>query len=348
MSRHWGVGARTLERAYKDHLSDFHEWSQLDHAEDWVLHPGNIGISLSIDETSMNGEMYTIILNKAANGGKGSVVAVVKGTKSCDIIKVVSEIPEEQRAMVTEVSMDFSDSMASAVRSLFPNAEIVIDCFHVIKRCVEGVEEVRLKSKREAQAERRKQEAAHKKRLTALSASRKRYRLKHPKKYKGKKRGRKPQRLGTKFVPAVFSNGDTKVELLTRSRGLLMKSGDKWSVCQKERASILFEECPKIKEAHGLLCSLRAIFNNHELSKEEATSSLHAWYQKVADCPLRELKAVRDTIKSREDEVLNYFHKFTTNANAESFNSKIKAFLAQLHGVTDMQFFMYRLSCIFG
>ena len=63
---------------------------------------------------------------------------------------------------------------------------------------------------------------------------------------------------------------------------------------------------------------------------------------------MREVKAARDTIKLKEDQVLNYFVERSTNASAESFNSKVKNFRAQLHGVLDVKFFMYRLGCIFG
>lgn len=63
--------------------------------------------------------------------------------------------------------------------------------------------------------------------------------------------------------------------------------------------------------------------------------------------PLREVKSARDTIKSREDEVLNYFLNFPTNAPTESLNSKIKNFRSQLQSVADLPFFMYRLVCIF-
>ena len=62
----------------------------------------------------------------------------------------------------------------------------------------------------------------------------------------------------------------------------------------------------------------------------------------------REIKAARDCIKSKEDEVLNYFINRSTNASAESLNSKMKGFRAQLHGVADIPFFMYRICTIFG
>lgn len=313
-----------------------------------MLLPDNIGISMSIDETSLNGELYTILTNKAGQGKKGSIVAMIKGTRVGDIVSVLKELPEEKRMLVCEISMDFSDSMRAAVKEVFPEAEIVVDCFHVVKRCGDAIEELRLKCKREAVRERKREEAEHKKKLALRVAMRKAYRKKHPKNYKGRKRGRKPLRLNAKYMPEVLSNGDTKVELLTRSRGLLMKSPDKWTESQKKRARLVFEYYPKIKEAYGIVSSLRALFRNHNLDKKMAKEKIKDWYSKVSECTFREVKAARDIIREREDEVLNYFNEYVTNASAESFNAKIKAFRSQLRGVVDMRFFMYRLSRIFG
>ena len=38
----------------------------------------------------------------------------------------------------------------------------------------------------------------------------------------------------------------------------------------------------------------------------------------------------------------NYFVYRSTNASTESLNSKIKHFRAQLHGVVDVEFLLYR------
>tara|TARA_B110000238_G_C16048832_1_gene405159 strand:- start:94 stop:228 length:135 start_codon:yes stop_codon:yes gene_type:complete len=44
-----------------------------------LLFSENIGEYLSIDETAFtNGELYTIVTNKAAKGKKGALVAMVK------------------------------------------------------------------------------------------------------------------------------------------------------------------------------------------------------------------------------------------------------------------------------
>ncbi|MFV8344452.1 DDE transposase, partial [Flavobacterium sp. XS2P39] len=56
---------------YKDFLSDFKAWDQLPHAKQWLLFAKNLGKRLSIDETSLsNGELYTILTNKAGKGKK--------------------------------------------------------------------------------------------------------------------------------------------------------------------------------------------------------------------------------------------------------------------------------------
>lgn len=75
---------------------------------------------------------------------------------------------------------------------------------------------------------------------------------------------------------------------------------------------------------------------------------LHEWYDNVTESTLREIKSVRDTIKTYEDEILNYFISRATNASAESLNSKLKAFRSQLRGVRDIPFFFYRVSLVFG
>lgn len=55
----------------------------------------NMGTHLSIDETSLsNGELYTILTNKAAKGRKGAIVAIVEGTDSEEVMKVLNRLPE--------------------------------------------------------------------------------------------------------------------------------------------------------------------------------------------------------------------------------------------------------------
>ena len=163
---------------------------------------------------------------------------------------------------------------AERAEKAFPNATIVIDCFHIIKRTRDATEEIRLRKKRLAITEQNKERADFKKKQERNRKQRKYYRKRHPKKYKGKKRGRKPIRGNSAFRPTTLDNGKTKVELITKSKQLLSMSRDKWSDSQKTRAALLFGLYPKIKEAYELVDSLRAVFRS-KLSREEATKRLH-------------------------------------------------------------------------
>ena len=47
-------------------------------------------------------------------------------------------------------------------------------------------------------------------------------------------------------------------------------------------------------------------------------------------------------------DIINFFERRATNAAAESFNAKIKAFRAQFRGVRDRAFFLYRLAKLYA
>jgi len=60
------------------------------------------------------------------------------------------------------------------------------------------------------------------------------------------------------------------------------------------------------------------------------------------------MKTFMRTIKEREEDLLNYYETFVTNASAESLNSGIKGFRAELHGISNLPFFFYRVCKIYG
>lgn len=346
------INSATFAKRYKDTLSDYSEWHQQEHAAEWVLLPENLGKDHGIDETSLQGELYTIIHNKDAHGRKGAIVAAIKGTNPADILRVLYQLPEEKRNMVESITMDLSDCMRAIAREAFPGATVIRDCFHVVRRGSEACEELSLKLKREAVKLLNKQKAEFRKHLEALAAKRKAYRkrmlAKYGKTWKKSTRGRKPQRLNARFRPPRLANKETLVEALTRCAKQLGMSRNKWSESQVKRGRILFSMYPKLRKCYSLIHSLRCIFRNKVLSKETAKVKFQKWYDKVAACTIREVKSVRDTIRFYEDEILNYFISRQTNASAESLNSKIKCFRSQVKGVSDIPFFMFRLCTVLG
>lgn len=140
-----------MQRHYKKKISGFKDWEQLNHAEDYLIYPENIGENLSIDELSLSkGELYTFVTNKKGRGKKNTLVAVIKGTKSQDIIDVLNKIPLGKRKLVQEITLDMANNMQLAARMCFPESNLVTDRFHVVKLVMEALQHQRIKLRWEA------------------------------------------------------------------------------------------------------------------------------------------------------------------------------------------------------
>jgi len=298
-------------------LSGYKEWDQKDHADKWLLFENNIGSNLSIDEVAVTkDELYTIVTNKAAKGGRGSLVAIVAGTKTIEIVEVLKRIPLEKRNLVKEVTLDMSNAMDATIRESFLNVSIVTDRFHVQQLISEAVQEIRLIERREVM----KEETA-----AILQA----------------KKDNKP------YNPKIYENGDTKKQLLARSFYLLFKSENAWTVSQKTRSEILFREFPNLKHAYNLSMMFRSWYENNA-NKQQAKENLQKWYQKIDEENIEQFLAASESIKVHEDTILNYFNHRSTNASAESFNAKLKGFRTLVRGVRDVKFFLFRVGKLYG
>lgn len=313
----YGVNGKSLQNQYKNFLSNFKDWEQLKHAKDWLLYPKNIGKNLSIDETALSyDELYTIITNKKAKGKSASIVAIIKGTKADNVITILNKIPLKDRNRVAEVTLDMAPNMELIVKKSFPKATLVTDRFHVQKLAIEALQEIRIKHRWEAIDQ--ENEA-----------------IEEAKKQK------------KKFISEILLNGETKKQLLARSRYLLYKRENKWTENQKERAEILFAIYPDIKSAYQLSIELANIFQNTK-DKIYAYAKLAKWHEKVIQAGIKAFNTISRTIMNHYKTILNYFENRSTNASAESFNAKIKAFRSKFRGVRNIQFFLFRLTNLYA
>ena len=272
---------------------------------------------MSIDETSLsNGELYTILTNKAAKGKKGTIVAMVAGTKADVVISIIEKIPLKQRNKVTEITLDMAANMGLIAKKCFPNATRVIDRFHVQKLATEALQEIRIKYRWEAIDQ--ENEAIE-----------------------------KAKKNNKRFESEILINGDTLKQLLARSRYFLYKNKEKWSQNQLQRAQLLFELFPDIQKAYNITEGLRNIFEN-TTDKIIGFARLAKWHEKVNQSGFKSFNTISRTIINHYQTILNYFDNRSTNASAESFNAKIKAFRSQFRGVRNIEFFLFRLTNIYA
>jgi len=281
-----------------------------------MLFPENLGAYLSIDEVALSkGELYTFLTNKKGKGKKGTLVASVKGTKSQDIINVLEKLPIEQRKKVKEITLDMAKNIESAVRISFPEAYLVTDRFHVVKLVMESLQHLRIKY-RWKELDKENESIIHAK------------------------------KQGIKYRPIVLSNGDTPKQLLARSRYIIAKKTNDFTENQKIRSELLFKLYPEIETAYKHTLEFRSIYEHSDQLK--ATEKFNLWINDTFDNELETFYTTANTVKANFENILNFFRNRNTNANAESFNAKIKLFRANLRGVSDTQFFLFRLTKLFA
>jgi len=300
----------TLVKQYKNVLSEYSQFKlrrEKEIEEESFVFPENFGENMAIDETGLiDGELYTIMINKKAKGKKGSLAAIIKGTKSSIITRAITnKVSFDRLVKVKEITLDLANSMDWIVRQIAPNGLHTYDRFHVQKIVTEAVQSLRIRLRWEVIEEENQ---------AVLKA----------------------KELKIEYRPKIFSNGDTKKQLLARSRYFLYKPSIKWTDTQKQRARILFKEYPEISEAYHLSMYFRNCYEYRKYKFQD-------WIEKVESTSLKEMRVASQTIKRHLGGILNYFENRATNAAIESFHSKLKLFRQRTRGIVDKDFFFFRI-----
>lgn len=281
-----------------------------------MIYPDNLGEEISIDEVSLSkGELYTFVTNKKGKGKKNTLIAVIKGTKSQDIISVLQRMPLEKRELVKEITLDMAANMQLASKICFPKADLVTDRFHVVKLILEALQHLRIKYRwKEIDRENEAIKTAKEKQL--------------------------------KYVPFKFDNEDTPKQLLARCRYILAKKPDQWTESQQLRAQLLFNNYPLLHKAYKHTLEFRNIYE--ETNKDIAEQKFTNWIEKTKELNMDVFNTAANSINYHLETILNFFNNRNTNANAESFNAKIKLFRANQRGVVDVKFFLFRMEKLFA
>jgi transposase len=313
----FGLDGRRLEQQYIHHLSGFMDWAQREHAGDWILFPENIGGHLSIDETSLSqGELYTIVTNKAAKGKKRTIVAMVKGTESEKVIEILQKIPAKERNKVKEVTLDLAPTMERIVCRSFPKASQVSDRFHVQKLASDAVQEIRIKYRWEAiEQENKEIELA---------------------------REVKSHLYLIYWKMAIHLNSYLPEAVICYSR---MKPNG-----HHHRSAVLnsfFLYILHWKTGYRISRKLSYILSNTK-DKGVGFTKLAQWYDSVEKAGISSFNTIARTIQNHYITILNYSDNKITNASAESFNAKVKALRSQFRGVRNVTFFLFRLTKIYA
>ena len=256
------------------------------------------------------------------------MAAMVRGVASDMVSETLKKVPRELRRRVKTVTTDLSSAMMLTVRAVFPKAMLINDRFHVQQLVTDAIDQMRIGFRWEVLARENKAIREHRARRKAVHT-------------------RAERDLIGEWEPERMENGETKPQIMARSRHIILMHKSKWNARQQARAAILFRMFPRLEEAYNIYLDLVDIFNKKS-KPAEARLNLARWYNKVEAFGDDGFSKVIETFENHNATIVNYFEDRLTNASAESFNAKIKAFRTQFRGVGDIKFFMYRLATLYS
>ena len=82
--------------------------------------------------------------------------------------------------------------------------------------------------------------------------------------------------------------------------------------------------------------------------KDAARLFMARWYNQVEEAGFKSFNTVAATFYEHYDDILNFYNNRSSNAMAECFNAKIKLFRANLRGVQDKKFFLFRIANLYA
>ena len=97
---------------------------------------------MSIDEISMRkgkGSLVTVVSDIEG----GNLIEMIDSHRQQELVKILIKQPFEVREQVEEVSVDMWGGFPKVIQQVFPNAQVVIDRFHVMKAVNQDLNKLR-------------------------------------------------------------------------------------------------------------------------------------------------------------------------------------------------------------
>ncbi len=146
VARRLGISAETVGLIVRNQLAD---------SQAKTVDPARVVKDVGIDELSLKKrhKLYVTILTDLTNPDRPGVLAVTAGRDEAAGRQCLEKLSAAQRLQVQTYRADMGPAFHAACRGLLPNAQAVIDRFHVAKKFNEVVDRERKKNHAGLQAE---------------------------------------------------------------------------------------------------------------------------------------------------------------------------------------------------
>jgi transposase len=271
---------------------------------------------IGIDETSYKkGHKYLTVV---ADHDRGCLIWAAEGYGKDVLKRFLKELSWEQRQAIEVVTADGAKWIKRLVKRWCPNAEWVMDPFHVISWMNDALDAVRCEEWQVAKK--------------AAKDAR-------------PKRGRPGRPAAGEEAPAEAKELAAKAKAVKGSRFALVKGKEGLTDAQKAKLNGLRLAGSHLFKAWELKEDLRAVFQAG--SAEEAEGLLADWLHRAAYCKIAQVVKVEKKVRARRDDIVRAVALNISNARVEAINGKIKVTVKMGYGFrnTDNLIALLMLRC---
>lgn len=326
-----GMSSKRLHRWYKEVLSGFVEAERSGELDKHnitvrekgdvyeikvpIFEEGNLGENMAIDEKNLSGNLYTVLSNRDT----GKIAMMASTIKTAYLVKIAKGFDINKRMKVKSLSRDMANHYEWFGKQVFMNAYHIADKFHVIKSILQQLQSSRIYYR---QLELTKRRLAKENKET--------------------------------YQETIFENGDTSLQLLARSKGLLFLFPGQWTEQQKARAIVLFDKFPQIKNIYYKVIKIRKWYKapnsktTYEKTRIKKKVEINKIIEELNKSGINELLNIANTLSNNLQYILHYFIAKETNAKAEALNQNLQRFIITNYGARNIKFFMFRIKIYFS
>ena len=293
---------------------------------------------ICIDEKDVQWQVYTIISNSTDK----KEIGMYPWLKANEVTSFFTKkLPWFWRNSIEEVSADMSPTIESIVEKLFPNARIVTDRFHVMKKLLEDIRAVRSRAK-----------TMIKKRIfdeEKIYLAKKNQEFKTSKEWCKKRSRWRPKK--ERYIAPKHINWETDIEVVERLWRQLRKRKKDRNDNQKFRWKIAkyVPELAEVVDAYEYLHKLRIVYDKKQ-TREEWKRLILQWiteWEKIRQ-NIVEVNNMIWTIERRIETISNYFISRHSNWFAEWLNSRIQRLISMSRWFKNKDYMIYRIIKLFA
>ena len=272
---------------------------------------------IGIDETSYKkGHRYLTVV---VDHDRGCLIWAGEGYGKEVLNRFLNELTREQRKAIKVVTADGARWIKQLVKKRCPNAEWVMDPFHVISWINDALNAVRCEEWQVAK------KAAKK---TALP-----------------KRNRPGRPCACDATPAAAKALKAAADSIKGSRFALIKGAENLTDAQTAKLKELKKAGSRLFRAWELKEDLRAVFKAADA--DGARTLLDDWLRRACRCRIAQVVDVNKKVRRRRDDIIRAVELGISNARVEAINKKIKVTVRMGYGFrnTDNLIALLMLKC---